>query len=256
MRALLVVLLAWLLGWLIACDAARPAVPSPAPVEKLVDAAPDAAISDAAVVDAAPPRPATLAKKPLPDNAAWKREVVALAAANGRYVAGWGTIMLDGTHPIRFASLAPHGYGDARGAYVLELARHHVVELTFYFDGRTSMFDGGDGVEQPPETVPWLESDAQELGHETGHHHGGEFLRLALRDGELVLLEYNYTDDVTDKSEQPIANKFPAGFACRPSCPLAATFHTYWGSQLAVSQPARSVGELREPPAPALPDAP
>jgi hypothetical protein len=253
MRALLVLLTA--------CDAARPTVPPPAPAAKLADAA----LADAAPVDAttaevqvvvASPPDAPVADKPLRGNAAWKRDVVALAKANDRYVAGWGTILLDGDHPIRFASLAPHGYGDARGAYVLELARHHIVELTFYFDGRTSMFAGGDGVEQPPETVPWLESDAKQLGHETGHHHGGESFELALRDGELVLLDYNYTDDVTDKSEQPIENKFPSGFACRPGCPLAATFHTYWGSALAVSQPARSVGELIEPPTPALPDAP
>jgi hypothetical protein len=251
MRALLVVLL----GWLIACDAARPAVPPPV-VAKLADAAiVDAKVVDAQVIVTLPPD-ATVAEKPVRGNAAWKRDVVALAAENNRYVAGWGTIRLDGDRPIRFASLAPHGYGDVRGAYVLELARHHIVELTFYFDGRTSMFDGGDGVEQPPETVPWLESDATELGHDTGHHHGGESLRLALRDGELVVLEYNYTDDVTDKSEQPIENKFPSGFACRPGCPLAATFHTYWGSLLAVSRPARSVGDLIEPPTPALPDAP
>jgi hypothetical protein len=247
MRALLVLLTA--------CDAARPAVPPPAPSVKLADAA----IADAAVV-AAPVAivvpDAAVAAKPLRGNGPWKREVAALAAANNRYVAGWGTILLDGTHPIRFASLPPRGYGDERGAYVLELARHHVVELTFYFDGRTSMFDGGDGVEQAPEAVPWLESEATELSHETGHHHGGEFFRLALRDGELVLLEYNYTDDVTDNAEKPIANKFPSGFACRPQCPLAATFHTYVGSQLAVSQPARSVGALLEPPTPVLPDEP
>jgi hypothetical protein len=244
-----------LLFLLIACDAARPATPPPSPSVKLADAAlTDAAVADAPVAVVMPD--AAGATKSLRNNGPWKREVAALAAANDRYVAGWGTLLLDGTHPIRFASLQPHGYGDARGAYVLELARHHVVELTFYFDGRTSMFDGGDGVEQAPDAVPWLESEATELSHETGHHHGGEFFRLALRDGELVLLEYNYTDDVTDTSEKPIANKFPSGFACRPQCPLAATFHTYVGSQLAVSQPARSVGALIELPPPALPDAP
>jgi hypothetical protein len=247
MRALLGILLVPL----VACDAARPAIPPPVTVAKLADAAAaDAAIDAVAVVTP----DAAVAEKPLRDNGAWKRDIIAFAAATGRYVGGWGTIRLDGTHPIRFASLPPQNYGDARGAYVLELARHHVVELTFYFDGRTSMFDGGDGVGGPPEQVPWLEADVQELDHETGHHHGGESLRLALRDGELVLLEYNYTDDVTDNSEKPIANQFPSGFACRPACPLAATFHTYVGSQLAVSQPARSVGELIEPPTPRLPD--
>ena len=240
MRALLVLL--------IACDAARPAVPAPVVVKPA-----DAAVADAEVAVAPVPADAASVEKPLRNNGAWKRDIVAFAAATNRYVAGWGTIPLDGTHPIRFASLLPQNYGDARGAYVLELARHHVVELTFYFDGRTSTFDGGDGVEQRADKVPWLEAAVTELAHDTGHHHGGEFFRLALRDGELVLLEYNYTDDTTDESEKPIANQFPSGFACRPNCPLAATFHTYWGSQLAVSQPARSVGELIEPPVPTLP---
>jgi hypothetical protein len=259
MRPLLVLLPLW-----VACDAARPATPPSrsappaAPVVMPADAA-LAAIADASTVDpwlvrevpAAPAPPAV----PPGSTAAWKRDVAALASANARYVVGWGTVRLDGAHPIRFATLAPHGYGAERGAYVLELAPHHVVELTFYFDGRTSMFAGGDGVETPVEQVEWQVSDAVAISHDTGHHHGGESLELALRDGELVLLSYTYTDDVTDKSEQPIEHAFPRDFACRPGCPLAATYHSYWGSQLAVSKPARSAADLVEPPPPALPDA-
>lgn len=213
----------------------------------------DARGAELAVVQDAPP--AVLPPGPPGSTAAWQHDVAALAAANDRYVAGWGTVRLDGDHPIRFATLAPHGYGGERGAYVLQLAPHHVVELTFYFDGRTSMFAGGDGVEQPVDRVEWQVSDAVSISHATGHHHGGETFELALRDGDLVLLSYTYTDDVTDKSEQPIAHDFPKDFACRPGCPLAATYHTYWGSQLAISKPARSATEIVEPAAPAMPDA-
>lgn len=245
MRALLVLL--------IACDAARP-TPPPAPVAVAPVVVPaDAAINAPVAVTALPAMPATRTRGT--GDAAWKRDVVTLATAMNRYVAGWGTIALDGEHPIRFATLSPVDYADSRGAYVLELARHHVIEVTYYVDGRTSAFDGGDGVQRPADEVPWLESEAKQIDHESGHHHGGESIQLALRDGELVLLSYNYTDDTTEPSDQSIAKTFPSDFACRPRCPLAATYRSYWGSQLAVSQPARSAAELLEPTPAKLPDS-
>jgi hypothetical protein len=247
MRALLVLLTA--------CDAARPAPPAPPPP---VPPPPVIAHADPSPLPVDPwaapiPAPEPAAKTP-EGNAAWKRDIIALASTTGRYVAGWGTIALDAKRPIRFATLAPSENVNGRGAYVLELAPHHIVELTFYVDGRTSMFAAGDGTMISPASLPWLESDAHELHHDTGHHHGGETLSLGVRDGEIVVLAYTYTNDVTDESEHPIAKTYPSDFACRPRCPLAATYHSYWGSELAVSQPACSAGELVEPTAPTLPE--
>jgi len=243
MRALLVLL--------IACDSARPTPPPPEPVVAVV-AASDAAVDAAVSVTSLPAAPATRAHGT--GDATWKRDIALLAEANNRFVTGWGTIALDGAHPIRFATLFPTDTGEGRGAYVLELAPHHVVEVTFYVDGRTSAFGEGDGVQHPVDQVKWFESDAKEIDHESGHHHGGEAIQLALRDGDLVLLSYNYTDDTRDPAEQPISKTFPSDFACRPRCPLAATYQPYWGSQLAVSKPARSVGELVEPVPAKLPE--
>ena len=243
MRALLLLL--------IACDSARPAPPPPQPAVAVVVAA-DAAVDAPSSITALPVAPAT--RVHATGDATWKREIALLAEANDRFVTGWGTIALDGAHSIRFATLFPTDVAEGRGAYVLELAPHHVVEVTFYVDGRTSAFADGGGVQRPVDQIKWLESDAKQIDHESGHHHGGEAIQLALRDGDLVLLSYNYTDDTTDPAEQPIAKVFPSDFACRPRCPLAATFQPYWGSQLAVSRPARSVGELVEPVPAKLPE--
>ena len=230
----------------VACDAPRPP-PPPAPVPVLAH---DATLADAGMVDAAPIVP-VVAPDAAPyklggSTAAWKRGAKQLADDTSRFVAGWGTVRLDGEVPIRFATLLPHGMGE-RGAYLFELAPHHVVEISFYADGRTTVFGNTTSSVESTAVVPFSEEPDTSIVHLTGHHHGGESLTFGLRGGELVVFTYAYTDDITDHSEKPIDQKFPNDFACRPRCPDLATFRTYLGSQLGVSKPARSIGELVDP---------
>lgn len=233
MKALLVIL--------IACDAAKPAPPAPPAPRPIADAA--------IAIDAplALPSDARAEARLLRGNTKrWKHDVVAFAQATSRYVGGWGTVKLDGENPIRFATIVPDGMGE-RGAYLLELAPHHIVAVGFYYDGRTSAFgDERTGID-PRDDLEFREHDETSISHGTGHHHGGESLRFGLRDHELVLFEYSYTDDVTDDTEKPIENKFPDDFACRPRCPDLARFRYYLGSQLSVSTAARTIAELVEP---------
>jgi hypothetical protein len=238
-----------LLALAVACDA-PPAPAPPAPIRVIAPPI-DAAAPDARAV-ALPSPDAGEVILLRGSTKRWKRDVVAFAQATSRAIAGWGTVRLDGERPIRYATLVPHGMGE-RGAYLLELAPHHIVELTFYYDGRTSPFADNHGAIAESD-MPFTDGLGISISHITGHHHGGETLTFGLRGDELVVFEYTYTDDVTDHEEKPIDQKFPDDFACRPRCPDLATFHYFRGSQLGVSAPARSIAALVEPGPSSLPE--
>lgn len=187
-------------------------------------------------VDAA--APVAVAPAANPDDS-FRAAVQKYATRTSRYVAGWGTVRADGTSPTRFATLLPNEANNARGAYLFELGDKRAAVVSYDYDGRTQPFHGGDGVQQKAADVAWEVSPDTVVRHAAGHHHGGETIGFGLRDGQLVVMSYSYTDDASDPASKPIEETFVAkpGQACSPKCPLLAS-HKYQDSGLAVSEGA------------------
>lgn len=236
---------------IVACDAGKaPAPPAPVPVV-VRDAAPADAVKppDAAVViDAGGELSA--------EDLAFEKAVLAYTKVHDRFLAGWGTVRLDGVHPNRFATLMNYDErNDSRGAYLIELAPDRYIQVLFAVDGRTQAFEHGDGVRRAPSEIAWTRSEALRIDHEAGHHHGGEGFAFGLHAGKLVLFDYDYIDDTTDvrtKAEEHFAD---ASGVCVRGCPPLAK-HVYRDSRLSVSEVAPSIAALVDPPLPAYPIEP
>jgi len=197
----------------------------------------------------APARPDPVADAPPSlDDEGFRTMAREVAARSARYIAGWGTLRLDGTAtPYRFATLEPIEV-DGRGAYLLEQAPGQLWLLDFYQDGRATIFLGGDGTR--PATEPaWTTRHETAITHGQGHRAGGESFSFGLRGGALVLLQYDFTNDArTPDPSLDRAVRYVAADGSCAECPPVAGY-TFEDTQLRVRGPAATVDELVAAPA-------
>ncbi|HEY4242980.1 MAG TPA: hypothetical protein VGM88_24360 [Kofleriaceae bacterium] len=210
----------------------------------------------AARLDEQPTADPTAADEP------FREAVRAYATKTHRAVGAWGTVLLDGKTPHRWAALRAVGDhldplpgAGTSGAYVIEEAPDRYSLLTYWWTEPGFHADFALGSDPP-----WLVLPDHQILHAQLHNHGKTYIAFGLRDGALRVLawsDYNSRiepDGVTHvyataspRGATPIFPGTAQYGECPHGCPTLAHAHTR-GAELHASAPATSIAALVEPP--------
>jgi hypothetical protein len=219
---------------LTACDGR----PSPDPTHQ----AREAVRIPAARPPPAIPVPAPVVPPPAHDETLDFRSLTdTIASRTGSRVIAWGTALLaDDGSPRAFAVLEPEDGGPGRGAYLIEDTEAARWLVSFAADGRTLPWALEPGTSRDSDPAWQVRSDGA-VEHAQSHPHGGEELAFALRGGDLVVLEHDYTGDAdTEVTER---QRFATDGVCDRPCPLLREFTTE-DLDLVVTGPSAALSSL------------
>ena len=130
-------------------------------------------------------------------DAGFRTQIEALAKARHREVLSWGTLLLDGAKPHRFAALGVElgadnervRPADDTGAYILETAPATFTLISYAWDGTSFHVSDGEGPDgRTTGHPPWLELAETTILHGQNHNHGKSYVWFGLRGAKLVVL--------------------------------------------------------------------
>jgi hypothetical protein len=191
------------------------------------DKPPPATAAGAAAGTATAAATASADAAPAPDEKAFTDTAEGVAKKSERHLGGQGVAQLgEDERAMRYAILEPDDLDGGRGAYLIEEAAGKLWLVSHYADGRT---------------MAGLAEGGRALDHAQGHHHGGETVRFAFRDGVPVVLYHEYVDDAEEG--EPEIKEYAKDGVCAPPCPPLRGYQTH-DADFQVVGPAATADEL------------
>jgi hypothetical protein len=169
--------------------------------------------------DAQPAQPPPLAADECPPaDHAFCTAALKLAGDHAANVVQWGTARLDGTpQRYRYAIMVPEQLG--RAAYLIEQTSERAWIVWFNADGRTQP---GGSYNYNPRPGWDADKNPTEISHLQGYHHAAEWVAIAVRKNDLVVLDYHSVDH--DYTQGNIEEVFAHKGKCSKPCPLLAGY--------------------------------